>query len=152
MLKNAVFWDVAPCGSCKNRRFGLTYRLHHQGDNRWAAARSLLRFLVTANVVHSSPILITLMIETIHSSETPGLTRTTRRNIPEDGIFHIHHRENLKSKLCSSQVLRSGACISLTSLRPCDIHYKVYLWPILKVHWVNTSANLNFTALVNESF
>jgi hypothetical protein len=23
-LKNGVFWDVAPCGSCKNRRFGGT--------------------------------------------------------------------------------------------------------------------------------
>jgi hypothetical protein len=21
-MKNAVFWDVTPCGSCKNRRFG----------------------------------------------------------------------------------------------------------------------------------
>jgi hypothetical protein len=21
-LKNAVFWDVTPCGSCKNRHFG----------------------------------------------------------------------------------------------------------------------------------
>jgi hypothetical protein len=21
-MKNGVFWDVAPCGSCKNRRFG----------------------------------------------------------------------------------------------------------------------------------
>jgi hypothetical protein len=21
-LKNAAFWDVTPCGSCKNRRFG----------------------------------------------------------------------------------------------------------------------------------
>jgi hypothetical protein len=29
-LKNAVFWDVTPCGSCKNRRFEGTYRLHHQ--------------------------------------------------------------------------------------------------------------------------
>jgi hypothetical protein len=32
-LKNAVFWDAAPCGSCKNRRFGGTYRFHHQ-DNK----------------------------------------------------------------------------------------------------------------------
>jgi hypothetical protein len=33
-MKNAVFWDVTPC---ENRRFGGTYRLHHQGDkNRWA--------------------------------------------------------------------------------------------------------------------
>jgi hypothetical protein len=22
--KNGVFWDVTPCGSCKNRRFGGT--------------------------------------------------------------------------------------------------------------------------------
>jgi hypothetical protein len=31
-LKNGVFWVVAPCGSCKNRRFGGTWRLLHQGD------------------------------------------------------------------------------------------------------------------------
>jgi hypothetical protein len=31
LLKKAVFWDVAPCESCKNRRFGGTCRLHLQG-------------------------------------------------------------------------------------------------------------------------
>jgi hypothetical protein len=31
-MKNAVFWDVRPCGSCKNRRSGGTYHLHHQGN------------------------------------------------------------------------------------------------------------------------
>jgi hypothetical protein len=30
-MKNAVFWDVAPCRSCVTRRFGGTYRLHIQG-------------------------------------------------------------------------------------------------------------------------
>jgi hypothetical protein len=30
-MKNAPFWDVTPCGSCKNGRFGITYRLHFQG-------------------------------------------------------------------------------------------------------------------------
>jgi hypothetical protein len=30
--KNGVFWVVTPCGSCKNRRFGGTWRLLHQGD------------------------------------------------------------------------------------------------------------------------
>jgi hypothetical protein len=31
-MKNGVISDVTPCGSCRNRRFGGTYRLLHQGD------------------------------------------------------------------------------------------------------------------------
>jgi hypothetical protein len=54
-------------------------------------------FAVTANVVLSSPILVTLMMEAIYSSKTLVLTRDTWRNIPEDGILHSHRCENLKS-------------------------------------------------------
>jgi hypothetical protein len=55
--------------------------------------RSVLRLLVTANVVPSSPILVTLMTEEIRSAETSVLTRTTLRNIPKEGILHSHSRE-----------------------------------------------------------
>jgi hypothetical protein len=30
-MKNAVFWDVAPCRACVNRRFGETYHHHLEG-------------------------------------------------------------------------------------------------------------------------
>jgi hypothetical protein len=59
--------------------------------------RSVGRLLVTASVVPSSRILVTLMKEALSSSETSVLTRTTRRNIPEDTILHSHLGENLKS-------------------------------------------------------
>jgi hypothetical protein len=33
-MKNGVFWVVTPYGSCKNLRFGGTWRLLHQGDQK----------------------------------------------------------------------------------------------------------------------
>jgi hypothetical protein len=59
--------------------------------------RSMLRLPVTANVVPSSPILITLMMEAIRFSKKSVLTRSTRRHIPGNGMLHSHRRENLKS-------------------------------------------------------
>jgi hypothetical protein len=56
----------------------------------------VFRLLVTANVVPSSPILVTLMMEELSSSETLVLTRVTRRNMPEGAILH---------KICSSSLL-----------------------------------------------
>jgi hypothetical protein len=47
--------------------------------------------------VTSSLILVTIMIETLHSSETSVLIKATWRNIQEGGILHSHCCENLKS-------------------------------------------------------
>jgi hypothetical protein len=41
------------------------------------------------NVVPSSPIIVTLMMEALSSSETSVLTNTKRHNIPENGIFLV---------------------------------------------------------------
>jgi hypothetical protein len=50
---------------------------------------SMRRLLVTASVVPSSPLLVTLIKEALSSCESSALTRATRRNIAEDTILHV---------------------------------------------------------------
>jgi hypothetical protein len=76
-MKNTVFWDVAPCRSCANRRFGGTYRLHLQGVFDW-----WLNLQPPDHAGSSFVDFSTLKMEAIRSSETSVHTRSTWSHIP----------------------------------------------------------------------
>jgi hypothetical protein len=66
-----------------------TFRKKVSPWSEWQESAScMLQLLVTVNVVPSLPILVTMMMEAIRSYETSILKRTTRCNLPEDGILH----------------------------------------------------------------
>jgi hypothetical protein len=66
-MNNVVFWDVAPCGSCYNRRFRGTSRFHVQSTKNYRAINNLL---VTDNVFYSLLIQFILKMEAKRYSET----------------------------------------------------------------------------------
>jgi hypothetical protein len=73
-LKNAIFWDVTPCCSCKNRRFGGTYRFLRRS--------SVVQLLVITNIVASLRILFTHMKEALLFSETSVLNNSHTASHP----------------------------------------------------------------------
>jgi hypothetical protein len=88
-MKNAVCWDITPCGSCKNRRFGgmcasiiWETRNKNRGTrnnvgNNYQQETGQYFFvgvsITIANAIPISSILLTLMMEAIYSYETSVL-------------------------------------------------------------------------------
>jgi hypothetical protein len=100
-----IFWEMTPCGSYKNRRFGGSYRLHLQGARvraGYSASLCLYRSLQLRSVTRSHSCI--LKMEAIRSSETSVLIRATRCHLPED--------DNYQQLIFSSfsSALYSGRC------------------------------------------
>jgi hypothetical protein len=126
-MMNVVFWDVAQCGSHKNRRSRGTFLLHYQVDKNRQARKN----------------------EAIRSSETSILTRAKRRRIPEDGIFTcIFIYWNASSFCCVCVcVCVCGASVCLASYncyRGC-CHSKPYsTGPIFHDFWLKIRLTKSF--------
>jgi hypothetical protein len=100
-MKNSVLWDVTLCGSCKTdvsegcsafnialKRMGVLGTTLALTVNFLASHRSVLHLLGTIDIIPSSLILSTLMMQAIPSSETSVLIIAIRCHIPDDGILH----------------------------------------------------------------
>jgi hypothetical protein len=132
IMKKGVFWDVTPCGSCRNRRFGGNSYLLHKGDkNPWTrnnASYSMHRLLVTASVVSSSPILVPMMKEALRSSETWVPIRATWRNITEDAILHSHRHKNSRNVIHSCSFKLSVFLHICIYFFFCYMRVVIWLW------------------------
>jgi hypothetical protein len=89
-MKNAVFWDITPCGSCKDRHF----------EERIASIIKVTKIgeLGTTLAVNSNGRTLrrnTLMMEALRSSETSVLRRTSLLNSQENDILQNNVRREV---------------------------------------------------------
>jgi hypothetical protein len=53
-----IFWEMTPCGSYKNRRFGGSYRLHLQGEGVRAGTERSSKLLYRQRLVEPRGVII----------------------------------------------------------------------------------------------
>jgi hypothetical protein len=93
-LVRTYVWKESITSIIKVKTVGELGKTSAASSNR--STLRLLLLLLTAKVVHSS-LIVSLMMETIRSSETPVLTTATKLANPEHDILHSQRLENFKS-------------------------------------------------------
>jgi hypothetical protein len=100
---------------------------------------SMSLLLVTASIVPSPTIFVTLMKVGLSSSETSVLTRAAWHNIPEEAILLSHCRENLKSYIEKNMLSLPGIEQQPSSLWPITIPTELS-WLILSLEGKDLNA------------
>jgi hypothetical protein len=95
-MKNVVFWDVALCRLCVNRRFGGKYRLHLQGRKIRERRTSVSRWMQTELSLSASQKTIFFIITMSTKDPTrpqlgsnPGRYRAKQAKGPELWYCHL---------------------------------------------------------------
>jgi hypothetical protein len=107
-MKNAVFFEVTPCGSCKNRRF-------------------VLQLLLAAHVVPSSLTLSTLMMEAARSSQVASYKTHTASHpggLKPSNVLPVQETAVTLSAMSSEVAYLSTMAVSRRD-RPCGLVVRV---------------------------
>jgi hypothetical protein len=87
ILHNVAFVRTDVSEECSTSIIKVT-RISETGTTLAVTSnRQTLQLLVTATVVPSSPILVTLMMEALHSFQMSVIAKAIWHNIPKDGIL-----------------------------------------------------------------
>jgi hypothetical protein len=138
IMKNAVFWDVAPCGFIMNRCFGrlcchhLQGRINHAGEEIPTVGLTFPQpkvpmLSVPANCSQSVSYRLTLFLVRVisstlkmdmtRSSETSVYNKPTRRHIPKDRVLHIQDVSKLHG-------ITSGMSFACVDNKNNSYHYR----------------------------
>jgi hypothetical protein len=105
---------------------------------------TMLRWLVPANVVTSSPILVTLMMDAIRSSDTSFLTKATQRNVPDDGILQSYSSRKIlwpQTRVCQESVATYKA---VTVMQSCSHRHfcnlRLFLWHAFTMNYFHCNS------------
>jgi hypothetical protein len=88
-IKSAIFWDVAQCRSCVNRRFGGTYRLHFQGRKIRQRETSVSRWLQTEPPVENIQRILQLLVSFIEKCAARETVKLFDTELRAAGSYNI---------------------------------------------------------------